>query len=181
MTDAGAPSSLSASARRVEPAIRPVRVDDGPAIWRLVRDSGTLDRNSLYAYLLLCQQFGDTCLVAETAGEVAGFVVAFRPPRDPEAIFVWQIGVAVAARGSGLASALLDRLLRQPGCRGVTRLEATVTPSNEASRALFRSLARRLGARLEVASGFGPELFAGTDHEAEERYRIGPLDGGEGR
>ncbi len=163
------------------PAIRPARVNDGPAIWRLVRDSGTLDRNSLYAYLLLCRQFADTCLVADAGGAVAGFVVAFRPPREPQAIFVWQIGVAAAARGRGLASELLERLLQQPGCRGVSRLEATVTPSNEASRALFRSFARRRGARLTVAPGFGPELFAGTGHEAEELYRIGPLDAGEDR
>lgn len=151
-------------------------VEDGPAIWQLVIDAGTLDRNSSYAYLLLCRDFAETCVVAERGGTLLGFLTGYRPPTRPEAVFVWQIGVSEKARGEGLASALLDHLLLSDGCRGVRFLETTVAPSNEASRALFRSLARRLEAELEESPGFAADLFPEGGHEAEPRLRIGPFD-----
>lgn len=160
--------------------LRAAEIADGPAIWKLVRDSRVLDLNSLYSYLLICRHFGDTCVVAETsgeevAGEVVGFVTAFKPPADPRVIFVWQVAVDASMRGRGLARRLLEELLAQPACRGVRWLETTVAPTNTASQALFRSLARSLGTRCEVSPYFGEELFAGGDHEPEELHRIGPI------
>lgn len=155
---------------------RTARLDDGPAIWSLVRRSKFLDNNSAYTYLLLCEQFGETSVVAEAGGEIVGFVTAFRLPRRPEVIFVWQVGVDEDWRGQGIAGRLLRALLQQEGCEGVTHMETTVTPSNEASQALFRSLARRLGANLSVRPFFDQELFPGEGHETEELYRIGPFE-----
>jgi L-2,4-diaminobutyric acid acetyltransferase len=151
-------------------------IEDGPAIWRLVVDTGVLDRNSSYAYLLLCRDFSETSVLAEREGSLLGFVTAYRPPARAEVLFVWQVGVAQAARGEGLASTLLDRLLHAPGCRGVRYLETTVTPSNTASRALFGALARRLDTQLEESDGFAAELFPEGGHEQEPELRIGPFD-----
>ncbi|MGY5138554.1 diaminobutyrate acetyltransferase, partial [Streptomyces nigrescens] len=36
------------------------RVEDGAAIWRIARDSKTLDLNSSYSYLLWCRDFAAT-------------------------------------------------------------------------------------------------------------------------
>ncbi len=151
-------------------------MEDGAAVWRLVEDLGSLDRNSPYAYLLLCRDFADTCVLAEDSGALLGFVVGYRLPADPETVFVWQVGVSQQARGRRLASAMLDGLLVSEGCRGVRFLEATVTPSNAASRALFESLARRLDAALVESPGFPAEAFPQGDHEPEPRLRIGPFD-----
>jgi L-2,4-diaminobutyric acid acetyltransferase len=158
---------------------------DAAAIYRLVCTDGGLDRNSLYCYLLVGRDFSRTSLVAtrlELGGEVlAGFVSAYRPPDRPETLFVWQVGVAQAARRQGLAVKMLHRLLSLPQCGDVTFLEATVTPSNEASRRLFTRLASDLGASLRVATGFTADLFGGaeppgeTAHEAEDCFVIGPL------
>lgn len=155
--------------------VRTARREDGPAVWRLVRDSGVLDVNSLYCYLLVCEHFGSTSVVAEVADAVVGFVTAFRPPRRPDVIFVWQVGVDSGCRGRGIAGRLLRSLLGLEALAGVTHLETTVAPSNRASQALFRSLARRLGTSCEVSPYFGEELFGGDGHEAEELYRIGPF------
>lgn len=66
-------------------------------------------------------------------------------------------------------------LLRRLESRGVRFLEATVTPSNEASAAPFRGVARRLEAPCEERTLFGRELFpAGDDHEEEVLFRVGP-------
>lgn len=161
---------------RADPVIRAGTAKDGAGVWRVVRDSGVLDVNSSYAYLLFLDHFGGTSVVAEHEGEVVGFVTGFRPPREPEAIFVWQVAVGESMRGRGLARRLLNELVRLPGCDGVRTMLTTVTPSNGPSQALFRSFARGVGAEVEVSSYFGEELFPEGGHEPEELYRIGPFD-----
>ena len=160
--------------------LRPPTERDAAAVWQLLGRTGGLERNTAYAYLLLCSHFAATSVVAEQAasapgaGPLAGFVLAYRPPPRPSEVFVWQIGVAPEARGQGLGGRLLEGLLALPGCAGVTHLTATVGPSNDASRALFAGLARRRGVPCEVGPGFPAGLFP-EPHEDEDLLRIGPL------
>jgi L-2,4-diaminobutyric acid acetyltransferase len=156
-------------------AFRKPRLKDGAQLWRLAGECSPLEPNSCYAYLLLCYHFSDTCVVAEQGGEIAGFLAAYRPPALPGFVFVWQVAVRQGARGRGIASAMLDELLRREACRDVCFLEATVAPSNQASQALFRSLARRLEARCEETPLFAREMFAEEGHEEEILFTIGPL------
>ena len=160
-------------------AFRAARVSDAARIWQIVNDSGVLDRNSSYAYLLFCRHFGATSVVAELAGEVGGFITAFRPPGREEVVFVWQVAVDEALRGRRVARRMLHALVRLPGCEGVRFLETTVTPSNEPSRKLFRSFARHESAECSVGTGFTADQFPEGGHEAaEELFRIGPFDRG---
>jgi L-2,4-diaminobutyric acid acetyltransferase len=152
---------------------------DAAGIRRIVRDSGVLDPNSAYCYLLLCRDFRDTCLVAVHDNEVVGFVTAYQPPQRPNVLFVWQIGVHPSQRQSGLARAMLRSLLSLPACRQISTLEATVTPSNHASRRLFQSLASALNVPFREENGFPATLFDAADHEAESHeaenlVRVGP-------
>lgn len=157
-------------------SLRRATLADGPRIEALVREGGGLDRNSAYLYLIMCRDFGETCWVAEgprgAAGPLLGFVMGYRPPKRPEAAFVWQVAVSPAARGQGLAGRLLDAFVA--GAEGASVLEATVTPSNTASRRLFEGFARRHDARLAIEPDLPAELFA-DGHEREDRFRIGPL------
>jgi len=154
---------------------RTLSLDDGRTVFGLVQESGVLEANSAYAYLLLCSDFGDAGVIAEDSnGDALGFVVGYRPPTRPTTMFVWQVGVHSAARGRGIGGRLLDALFRlNPDA---THLEATVAPSNEASKRLFTAFARCWGAPCEVGEGFVPAHFPGANHEAEERYRIGPVE-----
>lgn len=150
------------------------RLPEGREIWALIAEIGTLERNTPYAYLLFAHYFRSTVIVARQGGRVRGFVLGFRPPDRPETVFVWQVGVSPAARGRGLGRLLLDVLIEaQP--LGVRFMEATVTPDNAASEALFRSIATLYGAECRVSEGFGPELFPGTGHARERLFRIGPF------
>ncbi len=148
---------------------------DGAAIWRLVCQTDVLDTNSCYAYLLLCTDFADTCLVSYDGERLAGFVTGYRPPGRPDVLFVWQIGVDPAYRGRGLGRALLGRLVERAAAQGVRYLEATVTPDNDASRRLFRWLADARRCELATTSRFEPPHFAAAEHEPEQLIRIGPL------
>lgn len=157
--------------------IRSPRPDDGAPVWRLAHATPELDLNSPYAYLLLCRHHAETSVVAQRddAPELAGFVLGYRPPGAPDALFVWQVAVADSERGQGLAGAMLGGLVeRNPG---IDWLETTVTPTNQASDRLFRSFAARRDAEVTTslfasADDFPPEAGA---HEDEIRYRIGPL------
>lgn len=146
---------------------------DASAVWRLVKESGKLDANSAYCYMLLFKYFAGTCLVAEREGRVIGFVTAFVPPEERETLFVWQIAVAPAARGQGVGLALLRELLEQPESREAVWLMATVSPGNGPSRRLFEALARERAAVCEIAGeGFPAALFPESGHEDEPLIRI---------
>lgn len=151
-------------------------VSDGPAVREIVQESGVLDLNSRYHYLLFCRHFADTTVVAEMGDRPVGFVTAFLIPTRPDTVFVWQIGVDSSVQGHGVGRRLLEHLVQLPSCRGVTALETTVTPSNTASDALFRSFARERGAGVACQEDYFPRaLFEPDCHEAEVLYRIAPL------
>lgn len=149
------------------------KVEDGGPMWELVRDSGALDMNSSYKYLMMCKFFKDTCLVARCDGELAGFVTAFRPPEKPDTVFVWQIGVSENHRGKGIATRILKELITS--CENVNYLEATVTPSNVPSESLFRGIAEKYETECEVTECFSEDHFPEDGHEPEMTFRIGPL------
>lgn len=91
--------------------LRPPTACDGEALWRLAAAVG-LDPSSPDAYVLR----GDRL--------TASSVVAVTPGGTPSST------LHSAVEGAGTGGRMLDELLRRTG---VGRLEATVTPSNEAS------------------------------------------------
>jgi L-2,4-diaminobutyric acid acetyltransferase len=142
-------------------------------MWALVKACGSLDVNTPYAYLMACRNFADTCLVAESEGELAGAVLAYRQPTAPTALFVWQVGVSPDFRGRGLGLDMLAHLVGRI-VPAVSHVEATITPSNVPSQSLFRALARRLEAPLTEQPWLSSDAFP-VSHEAEDMFRIGPF------
>lgn len=156
--------------------VRAPSFDDGALMWEMTRAAGTLDLNSPYAYMLKCRDFPHTCAIAEVYGRPAGFVVGHRVPARPDVLFIWQIAVLPDFRGLGIAGRMLDDLLARDANAGVRTLEATVTPSNAASAALFGSFAKSRGAGLTVSPCFAAGDFPdGLGHEAEDLFTITPV------
>lgn len=160
---------------------RPPTPHDGRALWALAGAAG-LDLNSPYAYVLWGDRFAGSSLVAVAEGgapgrdagdgHLVGFVTGFHPPGAADTLFVWQVGVTASARGEGVGGQMLDELISRTRARW---LEATVTPSNDASAALFRSVATRHDTQVEEVLVYPEEMFP-DGHEPEVRFRIGPLD-----
>ncbi|MBF0256868.1 MAG: diaminobutyrate acetyltransferase [Gammaproteobacteria bacterium] len=156
--------------------LRHPRLADGARLWRGVKECGGLDLNSSYLYLLLSDQFAQTCLLAEQGDELLGFVTAYLRPDHPDVLFVWQVGVLPQARGQGLARRLLLELLQRPACAELGWIEATVSADNQASRRLFSGLAQELDAKLMEQDYMTQNHFpAEGGHAAEPLLRIGPL------
>ena len=151
-------------------SVRGAIIDEGALLWELARDAGGVDLNSPYAYMMQCRNFHETCVVAEVFGAPAGFVTAHRLPERPQDLFVWQVAVLPEFRGLGIGKRMLDGLVERPACTGVRRLEATVTPSNKASEALFSAFAEARNAELDIAAGFSKDDF--PDDEPQERERL---------
>ena len=149
--------------------------DDGPAISALVKRSKPLDLNSRYCYLILCEHFSSTCVVVEHEKRIVAFMTAYILPEHRDTLFIWQIAVDADMRGKGLAKKMLRHLLGRPILKGIRYTEATVSPSNDASRALFHALARDCGVDLSESMLFPAALFGDTGHEQENLIRVGPI------
>lgn len=153
---------------------RPVSTD-GARIWRLVAACPPLDRNSMYCNLLQCRDFARTSVLAEMDGEAVGWVSGYRRPDDPSTLFVWQVAVHERARGLGLARRMLLELLGREELRGVVRLQTTITPGNDASHGLFRSIAERQNAAVTESACFDEDRHFEGRHASERLITIGPL------
>jgi L-2,4-diaminobutyric acid acetyltransferase len=153
------------------------QLEDGGALWRIARDSRTLDLNSSYSYLLWCRDFAATSVVArEQGGDPVGFITGYVRPRRPQTLVVWQVAVDEAARGRGLAAAMLDGLAARVALEvGIDGIETTVTPDNTPSNRLFASFAERHGAAVQKEVLFDAGVFPESGHEPEVLYRIGPV------
>jgi len=150
-----------------EPASRAVRLrkptaDDGSEVWRLVRACAPLDENSMYCNLIQADHFADTCVVAELNGRIFGWISGHMIPGE-DTLFVWQVAVGADARGMGLGRKMLNHLVARPACRDARALKTTITKSNAASWALFRSFARQQGGDLTDAPHYERDRhFAGA-------------------
>ena len=148
---------------------------DGQVIHQLIKQCPPLDLNSIYTYLLLCEHFSQTCVVAEVDGDVGGFVSAYIRPDHPDVLFVWQVAVHEKARGMGLGQRMLQSLLKRPSARAVRYLETTVGPDNVPSRRMFQALSTDCGAHIKESALFDSELFGSDGHDDERLLRIGPI------
>ena len=158
--------------------IRPARPQDVPAIHRLIREladyeksagqvTGTEEdlRRSLFA-----EQPAVFAHVAEQDGAVAGYALWFLNYSTwlgQHGIYLEDLYVTPAVRGSGLGRALLAELARICVQRGYTRLEWLVLDWNEPARGFYRSLGavamdewtvhRLTGPALSALAGRAPE------------------------
>ncbi|WP_417221890.1 diaminobutyrate acetyltransferase [Amphritea sp.] len=148
---------------------------DGDSVNTLISHIPELDSNSCYCNLLQCSHFSDTSVLAESKGEVVGFVSGYQQPKDPSVLFIWQVAIAPKARGIGLASNMLQALLARKTSVSVTHLETTITADNSASWALFNRLADDCGAPLERSLMFDRSDHFNDKHDSEFLARIGPL------
>jgi L-2,4-diaminobutyric acid acetyltransferase len=165
--------------------IRNGSLEDIDGVYRIVKTS-TLDDNSRYFYLMMLSYFShDSAVVIDPAlsdsgrSDIIGFIVGLSstsqkeaqqghpagdeiPRLGPEDYFCWQVGVDNEYRGLGIAKRLLDYVTKP-----YENLQATVTPSNNASMSLFQSYAKRHKKKFAKRVLFEKEHFGKMDHEEE--------------
>ncbi|MCH7628652.1 MAG: GNAT family N-acetyltransferase [Proteobacteria bacterium] len=138
----------------IRPSIRDATPADVPALLDLVRETGTLDLHTPYTYWTLTH--AGLVLVAERDGRLVGLLTALRAC-EPDRLFLWQVGLLAALRGTGLAQRLLNAFLAHARALGTRSVDLTIAPGNAASRAMMERFCARHGLSM-VATGetFGP-------------------------
>lgn len=122
-----------------------------------------------------CKYFQDTSIIVESDDKIVGFISGFIEPTASEKLFIWQVAVAKSERGKGLATLMLEQLLKCEACQQIDYLETTITPSNIPSQKLFHRLARDLSTEVHVSNCFTSNDFPEENHEDELLYLIGPI------
>lgn len=88
---------------------------------------------------LFLDHFHTTSLTAEAGDELAGFLIGFASPSDPEEAYVHFIAVAPEHRRSGLAGELYRRFADTARAQGRSVVRAITSPANERSIAFHRA------------------------------------------
>lgn len=127
--------------------IRNARDDEASAIQALARQCPPLDVHTAFSYWVVTRYQQGLCLVAEQDDSLVGFLTA-TGTTDTNLLYVWQIGVNQAHRGTGLAERLLDRLVAQATALGFRSMQVSIADNNAASLAVFSRLAARRESEL---------------------------------
>lgn len=159
-----------------KPVLRKPSASDGTQVWELVKKAGTLDLNSVYSYIMLCDIFRDTCVIAVQQDIIVGYMSAYRRPDLPDTLFVWQAAVDSSQRGKGLGKEMLRELLNREENEWIRFVEATIGPENIASRRLFTGLGEEKNAQCQLSEYYPASYFPeGSGHEPELLLRVGPF------
>lgn len=150
-------------------------LEDGLAVYELIKRCPPLDVNSSYCNFLQCSHFSNTSVAAKHDKEMVGFISAYLMPSRPDTLFVWQVAVDQRARGMGVASQMLEHLLSRPDLAAVQYLETTITDSNDNSWGLFKRLAAKKNVPLESTVWLDEAIHFNGSHPSEQLVRIGPF------
>lgn len=148
------------------------KLEDSKDVYKLVDRCKPLDLNSEYCYMLVCDHFKETSVIAvDKSGAVVGFVSAYINPSSKDTLFVWQVAVDSSARGEGLALEMLKNISKRENLKEIAYITSTISPQNSASIALFKRLAKELNAKIDSFEYIKIEHFINS-HEDEMLFKI---------
>lgn len=173
MDSINAALDTSGSAKKL--TIRKPSSLDGMALNQLVSECPPLDPNSAYCNLLQCHHFNETAAAAFEGEKMVGFISGYILPTAPNTLFVWQIAVHSSARGCGLAGRMLEAILEREALAGVSFIQTTISPGNEASQAVFRKLANKRDTHIRSEMLFGKDTHFNGAHDDELLFTVGPF------
>ncbi|OCL97232.1 diaminobutyrate acetyltransferase [Arcobacter porcinus] len=137
-------------------------------IFKIIKESKTLDLNSEYLYLLLSTHFKDSCSLAFINGELASLVLAYYLPNETKTLFIWQIATKEKFRGKNLTLKILEDIVSR---KEINKLITTVSPDNIASRKIFEKFARNNNSEIKKSILFSKDDFINS-HEDEVLFTI---------
>jgi ribosomal protein S18 acetylase RimI-like enzyme len=119
---------------------------------------------------LFLEHFWPTSRVAEDPRGLAGFLVGFVSPAQPQCGYVHFAGVRPDRRTSGLARRLYDEFAVQASAQGCTELRAITAPGNAGSIRFHHRLGFEVSEPVADYNGTGRPMVA-------FRRRLEPADG----
>lgn len=111
---------------------------------------------------LFLDHFHATSLVAEDDDGLAGFLVGFHSPSEPDQAYIHFVGIAPRQRGRGLGRALYEQFFAAAREAGRTRVDAVTSPVNTPSIAFHRAMGFEVGGPVADHGGPGHPLMTFT-------------------
>ena len=143
---------------------------DYPAIIRVIDDWWGGRQMDVLLPRLWLQHFTGTSWLAETeTGVLAGFLIGFRSPDQPQVAYCHMIATSPNARRRGLGRALYERFFDDARAGGRTTVVAVTWPANRASLAFHRSLGFEVQEGPGSQNLYGTPARAGYDFDREDR------------
>ena len=137
--------------------LRPYRPSDFETLYRIDQvcfpEGIAYGRFEMKVYL---RADGSYCLIAEAAGQVAGFILAELAPDEGHII---TLDVLEKYRRQGIGSLLLAAAEKEAVSRGGTRMVLETATNNKAGIALWRKHGYRQFATIESYYGPGRDAF----------------------
>lgn len=128
---------------------RQARPDDHAAIVAVLDEWWGRPMTGMVPRLFL-EHFHDTSTVAELDdGSMAGFLVGFLSPAQPQAAYIHFVGVRPDTRGQGLARNLYERFFELARSAGRTEVQCITGPSNTGSIAFHTALGFEVAGPIE--------------------------------
>jgi ribosomal protein S18 acetylase RimI-like enzyme len=143
---------------------------DYPAISRVIDDWWGGRRMDVLLPRLWLQHFTGTSWLAETDdGRLAGFLIGFLSPDQPDVAYCHMVATNPNLRRTGLGRALYERFFADARAGGRQRVEAVTWPANRASLAFHRAMGFGVQARPGSQNLYGTPAQAGYDFDREDR------------
>ena len=137
--------------------LRPYRPSDFETLYRIDQvcfpEGIAYGRFEMKVYL---RADGSHCLIAEAAGQIAGFILAELAPDEGHII---TLDVLEKYRRQGIGSLLLAAAEKEAVSRGGTRMVLETATTNKAAIALWRKHGYRQLATIESYYGPGRDAF----------------------
>lgn len=136
--------------------------EDYPTIVRVIDDWWGGRKMDVLLPRLWLQHFTRTSWLAETAdGGLAGFLIGFHSPDQPDVAYCRMIATNPNLRMRGMGRALYERFFSDARAAGRHTVRAITWPGNRASIAFHRALG------FEVEAGPGSQNLYGTPSQVE--------------
>ena len=146
---------MSAGAGDQAPALRAVTIAGLRTILAELDEFWGPERDMAFLHqALYVHEFGETSVLAERDGEIAGYLLGF-VSQDGTG-YIHAVAVRRSAQGQGLARRMYERFEELVRGRGAHRLKAITAPENSGSRAFHEAL----GFAVEEVEDYSPSSGA---------------------
>lgn len=143
---------------------------DYPAVVRVIDDWWGGRKIDVLLPRLWLQHFTGTSWLAETAnGDLAGFLVGFHSPDQPDVAYCRLIGTNPNLRLVGVGRALYEHFFEDARRAGRHQVRAITWPGNRASIAFHRALGFEIEVGPKSQNLYGTPAVPGYDFDREDR------------
>ncbi|GEM_PF-3598627 len=153
---------------------RKASVEDAKEIHTIVKNTPGIDDNSLYYYSLWLKEFDQSNVVATQNNKIIAFLTAFRKPKDPETLFLWQLAAIPRHGVPDLGVRLAYHLIDYEIDNNLSGVEATIDLNNKSILYVMKKIEKKYNGKMLMEEYLSEDFLSGNDehHHSETLLKI---------